>query len=95
MGRPFVVLRLSPSVTVIGIVPPLRPAGHRPSTCTPLSSSTDRERLDASEGHAQDKAAASAAAISNVVPLGSSVVVQALMLSTSTSIDATRVCGGG
>ncbi len=95
MGRPFVVLRLSPSVTVIGIVPPLRPAGHRTSTCTPLSSSTDRERLDASEGHEQDKAAASAAAVSNVVPLASLVVVQVALMFTCTWVGTACVCGGG
>ncbi len=95
MERPFVVPLSSPSATVIGIVPPLRPTGQRPSTCVPPSSSWDNERQDASEGHAQDKAAASAAAVSNVVPLVSSVVVQALMISTSTWVGATRVCGGG
>jgi hypothetical protein len=94
MGRPLDVPLSSPSATVIGIVPTMRPSDQRPSTCVPPSTSRDIERLDASGGHAQDKAA-SAAAVSNVVPLASLVVVQVSMMFTCTWVGTTGVCGGG
>ncbi len=94
IGTPLAVPLSPTSTTVISITPSSRLAGHCNPTCVPPSTSDD-ERLDASEGHAQVNTAASAAAVSNVVPLGSSVIVQATMTTTTTGVGATCVCGVG
>ncbi len=93
MEAPLVVPASSPSNFVIVITPSMRLTGHLNPTCIPPSTSDD-ERLDASEGHAQDNAA-SAAAVSDVVPLWSSVFVQSTMMTITTGVGATCVCGGG
>ncbi len=93
MEAPLVVPASSPSNFVIVITPSMRLTGHLNPTCIPPSTSDD-ERLDASEGHAQDKAA-SAAAVSDVVPAWSLVVVQSTMVTTPTGVGSMRACGVG
>ncbi len=94
MELPLGVLSSSSSTIAIGITPPLRLAGHFNTTCSPRSAS-DAERVDASGGQVQDKRVSSAAAIFNVVPCTSFVVVQTTMGSTSTLVGPTCACGVG
>ncbi len=94
MELPLGVLSSSSSTVAIGITPPLRRAGHFNATCSPRSAS-DAERLDASEGQVQNKWDSSAAAVFNVVPCTSFVVVQTTMGSTSTLVGPTCACGVG